>query len=191
MKLLFMDQIHSNVVHILDRALQERLRGDAMVTNLPFLLLVIKTADCLPVLIVDESQRVIAAIHCGWRGTCKRVVQRAIEKLKDHYECHPSSLLVALGPCIGSACYEVGEEVHRCFFQGGHPTEFFVNHPGRRGKYFFDLRGANISQMISLGVKKENIFSMDFCTHCFSDFLSYRRDKNKTGRMLSFIGMLF
>jgi YfiH family protein len=190
-KLVFLDQIHSNIIHVIDSIPEEKLKGDAMITGLPFLLLIIKTADCLPVLVVDEAQKVIAAVHSGWRGTSKRVVQKAIQRMKDQYGCHPSSLLVALGPCIAPECYEVGENVYQSFEEGGLSTEFFRNHPLRRKKYLFDLKGANVSQMVSVGVEEKNVFSSGICTHCQESLPSFRRDKDKAGRTLSFIGMSF
>jgi YfiH family protein len=189
LKFLFLDQVHSNVIHLIEKIPSRKLKGDAMVTKLPSLLLVIRTADCLPVFIVDEFRKVIAAVHCGWRGSAKRVVQRAIEKMKDRYGSDPSSLLAGLGPCIGPGCYEVGDDVLESFVKNGHPQRFFRAHPLRKGKYFFDLRGANLSQIQSLGVKEENVFSIALCTHCDRNFLSFRRDRNKTARMLSFIGI--
>lgn len=189
-KLIFLDQIHSNIVQFIDKVSAANLKGDAMLTNYPLVLLLIRTADCLPVLIVDESRKVIAASHCGWKGTSKRLIQRVIQGLEKQYGCEPSMLLVALGPCIGNECYEVGEDVHRRFEEEGLPTRFFQNHPSRK-KYLLDLKGANIDQMINLGVKKENIYFIDICTHCHVSLPSFRRDKKKAGRMLSFIGMSF
>ncbi|UCC38870.1 MAG: peptidoglycan editing factor PgeF [Candidatus Aminicenantes bacterium] len=188
-RLLFLDQIHSDVIQSIDEIPRGNLKGDAMVTSLSSLFLIIRTADCLPALIVSQSPKVIAAVHCGRRGTCKRVVQRAIHRMIDHYGCDPSVLLVALGPLIGSRCYEVGEDVLMSFEKDGHSTESFQNHPTHEGKYLFDLKEANISQMLNLGIKKDNIFSVDICTHCHRDFASYRRDKDKASRVLSFIGM--
>lgn len=189
LKLVFLDQIHSNIIQVIDNIPEERLKGDAMITGLPFLLLIIKTADCLPALIVDESQKVIAAVHCGWRGTSKRVVQKTIQSMKDNYGSNPGALLVALGPCIGNECYEVGEDVYQSFKQKGLSTEFFRDHPLRRRKYLFDLKGANLSQIVSAGVEEKNIFSAEICTHCHESLPSFRRDKDKAGRTLSFIGM--
>jgi len=190
-KLVFLDQIHSNIIQVIDNIPEEKLKGDAMITGLPFLLLIIKTADCLPALIVDESQKVIAAVHCGWRGTSKRVVQKVIQSMKDHYGSNPGALMVALGPCIGHECYEVGEDVYQSFKQEGLSTQFFRNHPLRRQKYLFDLKGANLSQMVSAGVEEKNVFSAEICTHCHENLPSFRRDKGKAGRALSFIGMSF
>ncbi len=188
-RLLFLNQVHSDIIHCVDENSVKKPRGDAMITNIPGLLLIIKTADCLPVLIVDESREVIAAVHCGWRGTSMRVIQKAIQGMIDHYGCRSSSLLVALGPCIGSECYEVGENVFRTFRKSGFSTDNFKEHPSKQKKYLFDLEGENISQLMELGVRKENVFSTGCCTHCEESLLSYRRDRDKAGRLLSFIGM--
>jgi hypothetical protein len=190
-KLVFLDQIHSDVIQLIDEVPQKKLSGDAMITGLPFLLLIIKTADCLPVLVVDEPRKVIAAVHCGWKGTSRRIVQKIIQMMKNHYGSDPSSLLAAMGPCIGPECYEVGDDVLQSFKDEGLSTEFFRNHPHRKGKYLFDLRGTNLAQMTSAGIKERNIFSIGICTHCHDSFPSYRRDGNKAGRMMSFIGMSF
>ncbi len=190
-KRIYLDQVHSDIIRFIDRIPEKNLKGDAMLTHLPELLLIIQTADCLPVLIVDESRKVIAAVHCGWRGTSKRVIQKAIQGMGDRYGCPPSALLAALGPCIGDECYEVGEDVFRAFEKEGLSTDFFRPHPSEENKYVFDLKGENIAQMLSVGIEKENIFDADGCTHCDESFHSYRRDGDKAGRMLSFIGMSF
>ena len=75
---VIMRQIHSDTVHRLDAAPAGKLEGDALMTNVAGLLLVIRTADCLPVLLVDEANRAVAAVHCGWRGTEKRILEKAV-----------------------------------------------------------------------------------------------------------------
>ena len=188
-KLLFLNQIHSDVIHILDKISDQNLNGDGVVTHLRSVFLVIKTADCLPILILDEGRKLIAAAHAGWKGTSKKVAQKVIQAMIVHYGCEALSLLVALGPCIDSGCYEVGENVREAFSRVNHSADFFRKHPSRREKYFFDLRGANISQMSELGVQERNIYSVSPCTYCHEDLLSFRREKKKSGRMLSFIGL--
>jgi hypothetical protein len=189
--LIFLRQIHSNVVHRVSSSFENNVEGDAMITDQPYILLIIKTADCLPVMMVDEEKKVIAAVHCGWRGTRKRLIQRVVKVLESHYECLPSSLLAAMGPCIGKDCYEVGGEVVQGFEDDGHSLDFFSPHAKKKGKYLFDLKKANISQLLSLGVKEGNVFSVDFCSHCRPHFPSYRREGKRAGRVLSFIGMSF
>ena len=188
-RLVTLKQVHSDIVRIVEQETSSDLRGDAMITAQPFLFLAIKSADCLPVFVVDEEKRVIAACHCGWRGTLKRVVQQVIKGLRDHYRCSIPSLRVGMGPCIAAECYEVGEEVSRDFRNEGLSLDSFQPHPDREEKYFFDLRQANVSQLVELGVQESNIHSLNACTHCQSRFASYRRDGQQAGRMLSFIGM--
>ena len=186
---LFLNQVHSDVVHFIDEVPQQKLRGDAAVTRLPGLLLVIKTADCLPVVLVEEKKRVIASVHCGWKGTSQRVLEKVILGMKERHGADPAAILTAFGPCIREDCYEVGRDVRRAFAASGFPASLFRPVTGRSGKYLFDLRSANRLQLLKLGVKAKNIYSIDLCTHCDPKYPSYRRDKDECGRMLTFIGL--
>lgn len=186
---LFLKQVHSDIVHFIDEMPRQRLRGDALVTRLPGLLLVIKTADCLPVLLVDEKTRVIAAVHGGWKGTRLRVLEKAVRGMLERYSADPGSLLAALGPCIGGGCYEVGDDVRGFYAGGGFSESLFSPIPNRPGKYLFDLRAAARLQLLGLGLREEKILTVGICTHCDLAYPSYRRDKEDCGRMLSFIGL--
>jgi YfiH family protein len=186
---LFLDQIHSNIVHCIRRVPRQKLRGDALVTDLSRVFLVIKTADCLPVLLVDEARRIVAAVHCGWKGTAQGVLGKAVSGMREWYGTEPAALLAAFGPAICGACYEVGEDVAARFAARGFARSLFSPASGRRGKYLFDLREANRLELLRLGVRAENILLVDACTYCESRFLSYRRDGSRAGRMLSFIGL--
>jgi YfiH family protein len=186
---LFLNQVHSDVVRFIDEVPTRRLRGDAAVTRLPGLLLTIRTADCLPVLLVEAKRRVIAAVHCGWKGTSQRVLEKVITGMRERYGADPAAILAAFGPRIGGACYEVGEDVRHAFAVPGHSEHLFRPVKGRSGKYRFDLGEANRFQLLKLGLKASHIFSVDICTHCHPDYPSYRRDKDACGRMLSFIGL--
>jgi len=190
-RLVFLDQIHSDIVHCIEEFPSNELKGDALLTNKPFLFLILETADCLPVLMIDEFKRAVAAVHCGWRGTSKRVIQKAVKKLEEHYACKPSSLLVAMGPSIGNNCYEVGEDVRRSFEKEALSMDAFQSKPLYKGKYALDLKKSNSLQLMDLGVNRKNIFSINSCTHCSKHLSSYRRDRKKAGRMLSFIGLSF
>ncbi|MBN2408381.1 MAG: peptidoglycan editing factor PgeF [Candidatus Aminicenantes bacterium] len=187
---VFLKQIHSDIVHFIDGMPQPGLRGDALVTRLPGLLLVIKTADCLPVLLVDEKKRVVAAVHCGWKGTRLRVLEKTVKSMSDRYSVDPATILAALGPCIGAGCYEVGEDVLNLYAEAAFPASLLRPAPGRPGKHLLDLRAAARLQLSGLGVKEKNIFSIDVCTHCDPDYPSYRRDGKGCGRLLSFIGII-
>ena len=97
----------------------------------------------------------------------------------------PSELLGALGPNIGSCCYEVGEEVRAAF--GDRGAAFF--RPGPRGRAHLDVRAANCAQLEEEGLRPHHIASLDECTFCRSDlYHSYRRDGQAAGRMINFVG---
>jgi YfiH family protein len=166
------------------------LEGDAMITDRPGIFLIIQTADCLPVFVVDEERRAIAAVHCGWRGTAKRVLQKCVETMRSSFGCAPDALLVALGPCIAATCYEVGEDVLMEFIRAGFPEDLFQPHPESERKYDLDLEKANRIQLTELGVSGANIHSVQLCTHCDDSLLSYRRDRTTTNRLLNFIGLI-
>jgi YfiH family protein len=190
-RLLSLKQVHSDIVRFIRRVPRAGVKGDAAVTDIRRVFLIIKTADCLPVLLVDEKKRVIAAVHCGWKGTLRGLLEKVVEGMKARYACDAASILAAFGPCISRRCYEVGPEVRRSYVAAGFPTSLFQPVPGRPGKYYFDLAAANRLQLLRQGIKPKNIFTVNICTHCGARYPSYRRDQDATGRMLSFIGMSF
>jgi len=166
-------QIHSNRVLAVD-APGVAGEADALITCMPGLMLSIRTADCYPILIADARNRSVAAIHAGWRGTASRIVAETIARMCVDFGSHPQDLRAAIGPGIGTCCYEVGEEVARQF--------------GLEGRGKIDLANANRAQLIESGVPAEQIHSINRCTRCESDvFHSYRRDGDRAGRMISFI----
>ena len=162
-----------------------------MITDQPGILLIIKTADCLPVFLVDVEGKTVAAVHCGWMGTKKRVLQKTVRTMKSSFGSEPESMLVAMGPCIASSCYDVGEDVLSEFVQTGLSRDVFQGHPKQKNKYLLDLNKANRIQLTELGVREENIVSVDLCTHCDDNLLSYRRDRKTARRLMNFIGLNF
>jgi YfiH family protein len=195
---IIMRQLHSDRVHRLDRAPSEKLEGDALMTNVPGLLLVIRTADCLPVLLIDEAHSAVAAVHCGWRGTERRILQKAVRAMGEAYGSRPGDLLAALGPCIGAACYEVGPEVRDGFLGAGFSPSLFAERghvpesrvPLLKPKYLLDLRAANVYLLDKEGVERENVIAAGpVCTHCEPRLLSFRRNPHDPRRMSNFIGL--
>jgi hypothetical protein len=197
---VIMRQLHSDVIHRLDAAPPRKLEGDALITNVPGLLLVIRTADCLPVLLVDEARRAVAAVHCGWRGTEKRILEKAVRAMGDAYGSAPGEILAALGPCIGAACYEVGPEVRDGFLRAGFPPAVFVERghvpdgraPLLEPKFLLDLRAANAYLLDKAGVRRESVIPAGpVCTHCETRLLSFRRSPRDSRRMSNFIALTF
>ena len=106
-------QVHGNALRVVgpDTSVEGRPQADGMLSATAGQLLGIVTADCVPVLMVAPRQRVVAALHAGWRGTAKDICGRAIRVLKTDWGVSPADLLVALGPSIGGCCYEVGRDI--------------------------------------------------------------------------------
>lgn len=185
----FLRQIHGEIIHVVDETSEGPLPGDALITNHHGVLLVVKTADCLPVLLWDERNMVIAAVHCGWRGTHLRILKGVVERMLDRFGCSPSSMSAAMGPAICAGCYPVGREVRETFLSAGHPLEIFQEDPCDLENWRLDLRKANRHQLMSAGLEDDRIFSVDRCTYCETDLHSFRRDGDSAGRMLNFIGL--
>jgi YfiH family protein len=150
--------------------------GDALLENTPGAVVAVRTADCIPVLLVDERLRAVAAVHAGWRGTAARIVQRAVESMRERFGTSPADLHAAIGPGIGQCCYEVGPEVAAQF--------------GGQGRTHIDLPGANRRQLADAGVTPGRIYASNLCTMCRAeDFHSFRRDGEAAGRLFSFAGI--
>ena len=115
MKLVALRQVHSDLIHRVDKQPEHAPRGDAAMTRTPGLLLAVQTADCVPVLLADTRRRAVATIHAGWRGTLKRIVAKTVGRMQMEFGTRPRDVVAALGPCIGRCCYEVGPEVVQAF----------------------------------------------------------------------------
>ena len=178
-------QIHSN--QVLNAAgLNDREReGDALVTDQLQTTIGIRTADCVPILLLDSKRRAVAAIHAGWRGTAAAIVERTVEKMSSDFETAPSDVYAAIGPCIRVCCYQVNEDVSRQF------TSLFPEWQGDARVNKLDLAEANRRQLQSAGVSPDRIFDSCLCTVCESaQFFSYRREPENPGRMLAAITRL-
>ncbi|MEA3492446.1 MAG: peptidoglycan editing factor PgeF [Campylobacterota bacterium] len=157
---------------------------DAMITNQQQVILAILTADCVPLLLFDPVERVVAAVHAGWRGTEAKIAKKTIAAMQSRFGSNPSHILAAVAPAIRGCCYEVGEDVARHFRAYPDALE-------QRGeKYMLDLPMINRQQLIASGMMEKNIEMSDLCTACKVDhFFSYRREHGCSGRFMSMIGM--
>lgn len=166
-------------------------RFDALVSDLPDVLIGVKTADCVPVLIGDPTTGAFAAIHAGWRGTVRSIVRKAVERMCETFGSAGRDLICAIGPAAGKDNYEIGQDVIDAFDENFSTSGKYFT-PTRPGHALVDLIAANRDQLISTGVEPQNIFAAPFCTMERTDlFFSYRREKQlygKTGRLLSVIG---
>ncbi len=185
-RLILLDQRHQDNILLLKEpflSLPKGLEFDAMITNASNLILGILTADCIPILIVDQKKRVIAAIHAGRQGTALQITKKVLKRMGLEFGCLKSDLLIGVGPSIGPCCYEIDE---KSFHSGWRP--FSILKGG--GKWKVNLAQINLDQIKDEGIQDGQIFWVNLCTHCHSDlFFSYRKE-GQTGRQLSFIGIV-
>jgi YfiH family protein len=194
-----LDQVHGREVVIVRRSVSEsvlqamhteRPRADALVSDAPDVALVVRAADCVPLLIGDRRTGVAAAVHAGWRGTAARVAIAAIDTLAREFGSRPGDLVVAIGPAIGPCCYQVGSDLVDAFAAAGHERylidRWFVR-PRDQGLRL-DVAGANRDQLILAGVAEDNIHVSGLCTAMHLDVLtSYRAEREKAGRIAGVI----
>lgn len=209
-------QFHSNLVVVVSEVDADRERprkADGVITTTPGLLIAIQTADCIPVLVADKRQRVVAGFHAGWRGTVKRIVELGVGRMRLEFGCRPEDLIAAIGPGVGQCCYAVGEEVLSEFesqfsYSGELFREVFDSDPVRT-KYpmlfltqrapghspigpglHLDLIEANRRQLLDAGLKASAISVVGGCTSCHRElFFSHRASRGHAGRMMSVIGI--
>jgi hypothetical protein len=163
--------------------------ADALMTNVPGILVTVQTADCTPVLIADRKQRAVAAVHAGRRGTAAGILIEAVRKLKERYGSEPSDLVAVLGPGISGPRYKVGEECLPPFQERFSDWRMFCA-PHKGGKWLLDLPGAIRGQIIAAGVPAKQVGLPGPCTFTEnSRFYSYRRDGPPTGRLMAAIAI--
>ena len=168
--------------------LQCREEGDALVTSVPGLVLMVRIADCLPVMFFDPLRKVAGIAHAGWRGTVKKIAAKTVEVIMSRYNSDPARILVGIGPGIGPCCYEVDNQV-RAYYEEKFPSgrNLFEE---REGKNYLNLWEANRRQLLNTGIREKNIELAGLCTACHPQtFFSHRREKGRTGRFAALIGM--
>jgi polyphenol oxidase len=181
-----------------------RPEADALVSNAPLTAIVVRAADCVPLLIADRVTGAVAAVHAGWRGTAARAAVAAMDALAREFGTRPRDLVAAIGPSIGPCCYEVGSELVDAFAAAGHERHlidrWFLSLPAPRGAFpsaargadapalRLDVAGANRDQLVLAGVAEDNIHLAGLCTAMHLDVLtSFRVEGNKAGRIAGVI----
>jgi len=211
--LVSLRQIHSDLIHQVDRMTEHPLAGDGLVTDTPEVLLAVQTADCLPIILADRKRHAIGVFHAGWRGTVKRIAEKGVGEMQKYFKSDPRNLVAAIGPGVRGCCYEVGEEVRTKFetqfayanslfrevkesdpVRDKYPLLFLTarapGHSELPVKLFLDLVEANRRQLLDAGVLAKNIDTAAPCTACHPDLLfSFRAEKGVTGRMMGAAGI--
>ena len=177
-------QIHSDIVNKIDEGnIGQKLEGDALITNIPNVPLLIFTADCVPIAIIDKKNKAIGLAHAGWRGTYDEIAKKTIEKMKENYNTNSEDLVCMIGPSIGACCYEVSKDLVEKFnmnFTNSNEKFYTIE----EDRYKLDLRKVNEYILKECGVKEDNIVNLNLCTSCNSDkFHSYRKHNQTLKRI--------
>ena len=175
-------QVHGSTVRRVD-APGEYPETDALISSEAGIFLCISVADCVPILLFDLRSKAIGAVHAGWRGSAAGIAEAAVKSMQAEFGTLPGDLVASIGPSASDCCYNVGEDVASRF-----PPSF--RRTGKGG-VFVDLKGVNRSQLLGSGLRTENIELSPYCT--ISDhahFHSFRRDGEKSGRMMGVIGRI-
>jgi len=194
-RVVSLNQVHGREVVRIDRHVSptmlaslrtERPKADAAICDAPDVALVVRSADCVPLLVADARTGAVGAVHAGWRGTAARVTVAAVEEMHRQFGSQPTDLVVAIGPAIGPCCYEVGSDVVDAFAAAGHERylidRWFMT-PRDRGMRL-DVPGANRDQLVLAGIPEQNIHACGLCTAMHLDILtSYRVERSSAGRI--------
>lgn len=153
---------------------------DILITDQTGVGLVIKQADCQAALLYDPEHRVVANVHCGWRGQVQNILAEAVSRLKREFGADPRALHAAISPGLGPCCAEFRN------FRREFPEDLWA-YQVRPG--YFDLWRLSREQLLAAGILPENLEVAELCTRCRADeFFSYRRD-GLTGRQGTVIGL--
>ena len=176
-------QVHGNqILKVTKTGLYEGF--DALITDQVNVFITVTVADCTPVLIYDKTQKAVAAIHAGWRGTVAQIVPKTITAMKHFYGSQANDCFVYIGTCIDECSFEVDADV------ADHFDNPFKKWDEKRAKYFVDLKEANKSQVLDSGVPENQIEVSPYSTVLNNqDYFSHRKESGTTGRMLAVIGM--
>ena len=155
--------------------------ADAFITNKKNAPIAVRTADCVPVFMYDPARHVIGLAHAGWKGAHQRIAAKTVGEMQARYGCLPQDLKAVLGPSIRLYCYDVGPEFKEYF-----PADIIE----RNGKIHVDVNAANRRQLVEAGIPEHNISDCGICTYCNPDYFSFRRDAEKSGRMISLMMLL-
>lgn len=181
-RLVMPHQVHDCVVRRIDGPQQGVIEGvDAVMTDVPQLCIGVSTADCIPVLLYDSTHRAVSAVHAGWRGTVLRIVQKAVEAMRDTYGTAPADLQAVIGPGISLDSFEVGDEVYNQFLSAGFDMQPISR---RDAKWHIDLPMCNHLQLMEAGVPADHIQMTNICTYQQYDrYFSARRLGIQSGRI--------
>lgn len=161
---------------------------DAFITDKAGIVLMVRVADCVPVILYDPAAHIVALVHAGWRGTLASIVLKTAEAMMRTYGCRPQTIQAAIGPAIGPCCFSVQPDVAELFH-----SRFGLDCPyihRASGSIRIDLAGLNRMQLLDAGLLPEHIELSGMCTACnLHLFFSHRGEQGKTGRFVLCAGL--
>ena len=181
----YLNQVHSDKVFIYD-GLNEKIKdeeGDAIITKEDNTAIGVFTADCVPIIIADVKNNIIASIHSGWRGTFNSIVTKTLDKMLNEFNIDINETKVFIGPHIRQCCYEVSEDLKKSFVEKTKIKEDIL-FKGRN----LSLEECILKDLREFGISEDNIYSLNLCTHCENNIklYSYRKSVGTYGRLFSF-----
>ncbi len=180
-------QVHSTVVARVGRAEGGRVieATDGLVSREPGTALLLRFADCVPIVLYDRERRAIGLAHAGWRGTLEGMAGAAVRAMQAHFGSQPGRLWAGVGPAIGACCYEVSADLAEAFAHRFGPQ--VVGHPPGSGAHL-DLAAANAIALQEAGLGQ--VEQAGLCTACHVDeFFSHRREGGQTGRLGAIVAL--
>ena len=189
-KIVLLNQIHSNKLHYINKDSKlnnSKFEGDALVTNRKNIPIAVLTADCVPILMHDENNKMIAAIHAGWKGAYKNIITKVV-KFMIKKGCSPKNITAAIGPCISVNNYQVRPDFIKRFIKKDKKNKIFFKKT--KDKNYFNLNKYIYFQLKSLNIKKIDVINKDTFNdknNFFSARRSISRNENDYGRNISVI----
>ncbi|MBP7309931.1 MAG: peptidoglycan editing factor PgeF [Candidatus Cloacimonetes bacterium] len=193
-RLVIADQTHSRQVHICREADCGAGLGDkpqipivdGLITNIPGQFLLIRTADCTPVILADKEKMVVSALHSGREGTRKNIVEEAVSIMNTHYQCQPKDIVAYIGAGISASHYQVSQGIYDEFVASVTQQGFAHQQDNQRR---LDIRHIIFQQLIKAGIPFRNIENIHDCTYENPDYHSYRREGTHN-RQINIVGIL-
>jgi YfiH family protein len=185
--IIYLKQIHSDKIlkyTLNDKSIKDE-DGDSIIKNEKNVIIGVFTADCVPIILIDEEKEVIAAVHSGWKGTFESITLKTIEKMKREFNTNEINIKAYIGAHIRKCCYEVSEDLKIKFIE----KKKTINNEELFNENNLNLEACIVDDLKRAGVKDYNINSLNLCTYCSDDIKlhSYRKSQGSYGRMFSFI----
>ncbi|MCF6330947.1 MAG: peptidoglycan editing factor PgeF [Sulfurimonas sp.] len=183
--LVYMKQIHSNIVHIVEK--NDNFKNpptcDALITNKIDTPLMVMVADCSPILFYDKKQKVIAVAHAGRAGAFKNIVKNTLDTMSSKFNSVCENIYISIGANIKVCCYEVGIEIYKEVKK----LDLDYGVDIKKEKYYLNINKILLKQLLACGIKKQNIDISQECTSCNTDKYYSYRDQKRTGRFCGVI----